>query len=116
MNAPILSMHTWTSLPNDVRARIRALFSIPRSSHVIVNDGRIETDGTTFEDFKHLTIDKMQAYTGSDTADFHQLFDMTVAKVVEESTAPTFTVTPIVNTIVFAEPKKRNKKNETTKK
>jgi hypothetical protein len=77
----ILSMHTWVSLSNEQRNRIRHLFNIPRSSHVMVNDGVIETDGTTPEDFKQLTVYKMKAYLNSDSDDFHKLFDMVLAKV-----------------------------------
>lgn len=77
-------MHTWTSLSAEQRLRIRALFDIPRSSHVVVNDGRMETDGTTNEDFKHLTTEKMQAYLGSDSTDFHRLFDMVLSRVQDE--------------------------------
>lgn len=81
---PILSMHTWSSLTNEQRARIRALFSIPRSSHTIVNDGRIETDGTTPKDFEALTIEKMKVYLNSDVEDFHMLFNMVLKRVQDE--------------------------------
>lgn len=80
----VLSMYMWASLPSNVRNKIRTTFNIPRSSHVVVNDGRIETDGTTPEDFKHLTVDKMQKYLASDSTDFHRLFDLTVQKIAEE--------------------------------
>ncbi len=88
---PILSLHTWVSLPNEVRHRIRATFSIPRSSNTVVNDGRLETDGTTNEDFKHLTVSKMQEYLDTEVDDFHKLFDLVVAKVTDEMLNP---VTP----------------------
>lgn len=84
MNPPILSIHMWVSLPNEVRYRIRTLFNIPRSSNTIVSDGVIETDGTTNEDFKALTIEKMQNYLGETSTDFHKLFDKVVAKIIEE--------------------------------
>ena len=103
---PIISLHMWVSLPNEVRHRIRALFSIPRSSNTVVNDGRIETDGTTNEDFKHLTIDKMQKYLNDTSSDFHKLFDMVVAKVVDEIQAPK---NPVVNETPIVIPKKRGR-------
>lgn len=78
---PILSIHTWVSLPGDIREKIRELFSISRSSHVQVNDGRIETDGTTPQDFQSLTIEKMQAYLNSTETDFLKLFDDVVEKI-----------------------------------
>lgn len=73
----------WVSLPNDVRFKIRSLFNIPQSGNVIVNDGRIETDGVTTKDFEHLTISKMQSYLLDDSTDFHKLFDKVVAKVIQ---------------------------------
>lgn len=89
---PILSIHTWVSLPNDVRDRIRTIFSISRSSHVQVNDGKIETDGTTPQDFQSLTVDKMQTYLNTKDDDFLKLFDMVVAKVKAELN-PSVTIT-----------------------
>lgn len=80
----ILSMHTWVSLTAEQRNRIRALFSIPRSSHVVVNDGRMETDGTTVADFEHLTVEKMKDYLKSDSDDFHRLLDGVVARIQDE--------------------------------
>lgn len=81
---PILSMSTWTSLSSEQRNRIRVIFSIPRSSHVIVNDGRIETDGTTPKDFESLTVEKMKKYLSDESNDFYNLFDKVIAKVTEE--------------------------------
>lgn len=80
----ILSMNMWVSLPNEVRYKIRALFNIPMSGSTMVNDGRIETDGTTYEDFKALTTEKMQSYLDDTSTDFHKLFDKVVAKVNDE--------------------------------
>lgn len=101
----ILSMHTWVSLSNEQRYRIRALFNIPRSSHVVVNDGKVETDGTTVEDFKHLTVDKMQEYLGNKSEDFHKLFDLVVAKIQDE-------IEGKVPEIIKEDVKKTTKKNK----
>jgi len=97
MNPPILSISMWVSLPNEVRHRIRTLFNIPRSSSTIVNDGVIETDGTTNEDFKHLTTDKMQKFLVTESSDFHKLFDLTVAKIIEDIENKVKTQFPIIN-------------------
>ena len=111
---PILSVHTWVSLPNEVRYRIRSLFGIPRSSNTVVNDGRIETDGTTMEDFKHLTTEKMQKYLGDASDDFYRLFDKVVARVTDELQGKqTVVVSSDEPVTVVIEPKKkgRPKKN-----
>jgi hypothetical protein len=108
---PILSVHTWVSLPHDVRYRIRSLFTIPRSSNTVVNDGVLETDGTTVEDFRHLTIEKMQAYLMTDVTDFHKLFDLVVARINDElSPVSVSPETPITVIIEPAAPKKKVKK------
>ena len=83
-HTPVLSMHTWVSLPNEVRFKIRMLFGIPRSSNTHVDDGIIITDGVTNEDLMSLTIAKMQKYLGEDSSDFHKLFDNVVGKVNDE--------------------------------
>jgi hypothetical protein len=77
-------MHEWISLSSEQRNRIRAIFNIPRSSQVQVYDGKIETDGTTVDDFSHLTIEKMQDYLGSESTDFHSLFCLVVERVQDE--------------------------------
>ncbi len=74
----------WCSLPNEVRHRIRAVFKIHRSGNVVVNDGRIESDGSTYEDLKALSIASMQEYLQEDINDFHKLFDIVVARINEE--------------------------------
>ncbi len=81
---PTLSLHTWVSLPNEVRRRIRVAFNIPRSSNTVVNDGVVETDGTTNEDMKAMTTEKMQKFVSSDSTDFHKLFDLVLAKIEED--------------------------------
>lgn len=81
---PILSMHMWTALSSEQRSRIRILFSIPRSSHAEVVDGKLMTDGTTAKDFEALTIEKMKDYLKSDSNDFHALFDLVIARVQDE--------------------------------
>lgn len=93
---PILSISMWVSLPIEVRRRIRNLFGIPRSSNTVVNDGVVETDGTTKEDFQHLTINKMQRFLQDESMDFHKLFDLTVAKINEDIINNRLTVFPTI--------------------
>lgn len=109
----VVSLGSWVRLPNEVRYRIRALFNIPRTGHIVVSDQVLETDGTTYEDFKALTVEKMQSYLDETSDNFYQLFDMVIAKVTEDILNPkgTTTVIPVsgggVNIII--EPKKPGK-------
>ena len=103
---PILSAHTWVSLPNEVRYKIRSIFNIPRSSNTVVNDGVIETDGTTNEDFKALTIEKMQEYLGDTSTDFHKLFDKVLERVSDELAGKPFVK------VINAKPKSNAKKSK----
>lgn len=120
----ILNIYHWVNLPLEVRTRIRALFNLPRSSNTVVNDGKLETDGTTVEDFKHLTIEKMQKFLHSDLTDFHKLFDLTVAQVLEdiENKIPTaFKERPVAEvikqaeSIINAKPQSNGKKTKVKK-
>ena len=84
----ILSLGSWVSLPNEVRWRIRNIFNIPRSGVSDVVDFRIVSDGTTHEDIKVLTAPKMQEYLGTKEQDFHRLFDLVVARVIDQMSNP----------------------------
>ena len=104
---PILSLHTWISLPNELRYKLREIFSIPRSSNTVVNDGVIETDGVTPEDIGHLTVEKMQDYLGETSEDFHKLFDMVVARLNDELEGKVH-----IPEVTNAKPKTNDKKNK----
>jgi hypothetical protein len=81
---PLLATHTWVSLPNEVRRRIRVVFDISKTGFTEVSDGVILSDGVTQSDFKSLTIEKMQKYLNDESVDFHKLFDKVVAKINDE--------------------------------
>jgi len=107
---PILSTHMWVSLSNEQRNLIRSIFNIPRSKAVEVHDGVVVTDGTTPEDFKALTIEKMQQYVNSDLTDFHKLFDLVIAKVTDKLLGkPDIIVVAHTPITVISEPKKRGR-------
>jgi len=114
---PLLNLHTWVSLPNDVRYRIRRDFQMPLSGSVLVSDGVIETDGTTPADMSHLTIEKMQKYVNSTIEDFNKLFDLVVEKVMNDLSP---SIQPLAQAVPepIITPKKRGrpaKNNEASK-
>jgi len=120
MSQPILSLGVWVSLPTEVRNRIRAVFSIPKSEATEVNDGRIVSDGTSYNDLATLTTEKMQAYLEDSGNDFHKLFDKVVAKINDElypSVVPTALAVPEVKVEVKhrGRPRKNNGQNSQKK-
>lgn len=111
---PLISMQAWCSLSNEVRSRFRSVFNIPRSRSTEVNDGVIISDGTTYDDLKNLTVEKMQKYLNDELIDFHKLFDKTLAKITDELINPKVIIsseTPITVIIEPVEASKKNKKN-----
>lgn len=74
----------WVTLPAEVRNKIRTVFSIPRSGATEVHDITMVSDGTTHNDFKTLTVEKMQEYLNDTSTDYFRLFDKVVAKVNDD--------------------------------
>lgn len=109
MSQPILSLGVWVSLPNEVRHKIRSIFSIPKSRATEVDDGKLVSDGTTHEDLKVLDVVKMQAYTGETETDFYKLFDKVVAKVNDGLYPKTTVASQSDSVTVIIEPKKRGR-------
>lgn len=74
-------MHTqltttqWLQLPMSVRMELKKIFNIPRSQGTLVEDNRVVSDGYTHPDLAHITIEQMQAFTGSTSDDFFNLFN-----------------------------------------
>lgn len=99
----------WLSLNNEMRHKVRTLFAIPRSSNTVVNDGKIESDGTTNEDLQHLTIQKMQDFVLSDSNDMHYLFGLVIEKIKNPEVVGAVIVVP-------ATPEVKKKKGRPSKK
>ncbi len=78
-----VSVHDWLALPMRVRLKLREVFAIPKSQGTIVENNTVKSDGTTFNDLQHITLEKMKAYLGTD-GDFVELFNLCVEKLAEE--------------------------------
>lgn len=77
-----LTIPQWLSLTAEQRASLKVLFQIPRSSGTLVEDNRVVTDGYTHPDLAHITVEKMQDFTGkTKEEDFYKLFSLTLEKV-----------------------------------
>lgn len=80
-----VSVHDWLALPMLIRVEMRKVFNIPRSSHTLVEGNIVKSDGTTYEDLKAITIEKLQVFLNTDPeqTDFVKLFNGVVAKIAE---------------------------------
>lgn len=52
----------WIHYSNEIRTKLRELFSIPKSSGCTVENERLTSDGVTNDDLKVLTDEKMAEY------------------------------------------------------
>jgi hypothetical protein len=74
-------MSTWLSLSIETRAKLREIFSIPRSGVTQVEDQRVISDGVKVEDLMTLTVEKLQAFVASEETDLYKLFDLALIKI-----------------------------------
>ncbi len=61
------------------------IFSVPMSGVRKVEYAAkpiVVSDGYTYDDLSTVTVEKMQAYLGSEETDFHKLFDLVLKKVI----------------------------------
>ncbi len=79
---PILSTATWLELSEETRGKLRDLFAIPKTGGREVYGKRLVSDGTTPENLKALSLEKMQEFLGGTIEpDFHLLFRTVVNKI-----------------------------------
>lgn len=91
----------WLALSQFQRQQLIANFGIPRSEGSNVVDNTVVSDGHTHEDLAHITIEKMQEFTGSKSDDFFTLFDETLDTLKKpEVPQPTAPVQPEVKVTV----------------
>ena len=80
-----LNVNDWLKLPIDTRLKLRELFDIPKSEGVILEDGIVKSDGTTYEDLQAITVEKMRLHLDSEDPDFVSLFHEVVARIEDET-------------------------------
>jgi len=78
-----VSTHDWLALPMLTRIKLREIFNIPKSKGSLVEGNVVKSDGTTYEDLKAITLEKMQAFLESDQTDFVKLFNSCLEKIEE---------------------------------
>lgn len=86
-----LNTHEWLKLPTEVRNRMAEIFKIPKSQGTFVEDGKVKSDGYTYEDLSAVTSEKMEDYLKSFmdeptpiVATFGELFDLVISKIESE--------------------------------
>ena len=90
--SPNLAVAQWVSLPQEMRLKLVNLFELKRSSATHVNNGKLETDGYTYNDLQGITIDKMLSYLGADydmvDREYFTLFKAVLKKAEEPIPEP----------------------------
>lgn len=104
----------WAELPHDVRTRLTEVFGIIRTGISEVRDQTLISDGTTQEDLKAISTEKMAEYVESDPSEtsYHRLWELTLAKVKYELHPPTV----VIGKPVLEEIKEESNAKTTTKK
>lgn len=84
----------WTELSHPVRTKLVEVFGIVKTGISEVRDQTLISDGTTTDDLKVITAEKMAEYVGSDVADtsYARLWELTLAKVKYELNPPTVVI------------------------
>lgn len=80
-----LAVQEWLKVKPETRMKLKEIFNIPKSSFTIVSDNKVQSDGHTYEDLGVVTVERLQQYTGVDSADLGLLWTETV-KLAEKPT------------------------------
>lgn len=82
-----LNTHEWLELPLPIRFKLIELFNIPRSSGTLVQDNTVISDGYTYKDLAHITVEKMQKYLQLGVENFDELFIVLVKQLKNDRAA-----------------------------
>lgn len=73
----------WLKISQEARMALAKEFNIPRSGAADVIDNIVYSDGYTAEDLMHLTMEKMQKFTESDSESFIALLELSINKLLK---------------------------------
>lgn len=68
----------WLRIEQPIRVKIAEALGIPKSAGTILEDNTVKSDGHTYADLAHLTVEKMQAFLKSVETDFELLLNQIV--------------------------------------
>lgn len=98
INQVTLTTHEWLQLDSALKYKLIQTFNIPRSSYTQVTDNKVQTDGYTYQDLQAINIASMQNFTGSENANFVELFNLTCDMLTFDLSRGTILVHNIVPT------------------
>lgn len=105
----------WIDLPKDTRLKLAEVFGIERTGPTEVRDQTVISDGYSNSDLSAITLEKMNAYVGSDET-FSRAWELTLAKVKFELNPPVVVVGKQIENRLEGEINEEESKNEITKK
>lgn len=79
-----IGVSQWVQLPTETRRQLVQVFNLKRSAGSEVVDGKLKTDGYTEKDLQGITVEKMQAFTGSESPTYFELLDKVLAKLEDK--------------------------------
>lgn len=83
-----LTQQQWMLLEIPVKQKLSSVFGVIKSGAAEIRDNYVVTDGYTQEDVKAITLEKMNAYIGSEEATFLRAWEITLSKVNFELNPP----------------------------
>jgi hypothetical protein len=98
------------SLSRDVREKIAEVFNVQKSGVTEIKDNEVLRDGRTDEDLLAITLEKMNAYIGSEET-FARAWEITISKINYELNPPPIEIKPPI-TIMAETEKEAVKKAE----
>lgn len=77
----------WITLPKEQREHLTKVFEVPMSGIKEIRDATVISDGHTNEDLKEITLEKLNAYIGSEET-FPRAWEITISKAKYELNPP----------------------------
>lgn len=113
-----LTQQQWMLLDTPFKQKLVEVFSIVRTGASEIRDNHVVSDGYTQADLKAITLEKMNAYIGSEETSFLRAWEITLSKVNFELNPPVGEIKGTdekTGATIIEDPKPNEKTNDTKK-